>query len=390
MLSFREHVRERLEELKAASLLRDPLLSEAQGSTHVVVGGKRLLNFASNDYLGFSQDSGIRKALEEAAKQWGGAASSRLLSGTLLPHRKAESLLAAFVGHEDARLFSSGYAANLGAISALVGPGDALFSDALNHASIIDGCRLSRAKVLVYRHKDMGHLEELLAENRQSFRAALIVSDGVFSMDGDIAPLSELRRLADRYEAGLLIDEAHALGVLGPEGRGLCASLGVQADVITGMLGKAFGLAGGFVASDAMTIRLIENRARSYVFSTALHPALALAAIHALEQLRQAEEARKRLREFRSLVWSALPPPLQARIQAHPHVPIVPIVIGEVQKTLRFAKALNEEGIFAPAIRPPTVPEGSARIRISLSAAHDPKEIEWASQILRKNCVELI
>ncbi len=392
MRPFREHLLARSEHLRRRGLLREPATSSAPSGTHVTLGGQRLLNLASNNYLGLASDPRVLDALSRAARTWGSAAASRLVTGSLLPHREAEAALAAFVDHEDARLFSSGYAANVGAISGLVGRGDVVFSDALNHASLIDGCRLSRAEVVVYPHRDVALLAELLERHRPTDGAALIVSDAVFSMDADLAPLGALRALADRSEAGLLVDEAHALGVLGPEGRGLSRALGVRPDVTTGMLGKAFGLQGGFVASSADVLHLLESTARSYVFSTGVHAALAAVLPSLVAWVRDADDARARLRRHRARLARAVPrafslPPSIAPEDAEGLVgatPILPVILGESALAMEVAGQLREEGIFAPAIRPPTVAPGTARLRLVPIASHADEDLALAERALAR------
>lgn len=381
MTGFREHVASRLADLRRRALLRDPVISALPTGSHVVVGGTRLLNLCSNNYLGLAEDPRLRAALSVAAATWGGAGASRLITGSLAPHRAAEQALAAYVGHEDARLFSSGYAANVGAVAGLVGPEDVLFSDALNHASLIDGCRLSRARVLVYPHRDVEALERLLAQHRAQHRAALVVTDAVFSMDADVAPLAALRTLADRFDAGLLVDEAHSLGVLGAEGRGLAASLGVRADVVTGMLGKALGLAGGFVAAAEPVLRLLQTTARSYVFSTGVHAALAAVVPSVVGWARAADDARTTLARHRSVLARAVGGAALA-VHAAPLVPVLPVLLGEPEGALAVADALRARGLFAQAIRPPTVPAGTSRLRLVPIATHTDDEILAAAAAL--------
>ncbi len=382
MQPFRHHVGARLEDLRSRSLLRDPVVSDVPSGTHVVVGGERLLNLCSNNYLGLADDARLRSALVDAAGQWGSAGASRLIAGSLTPHRAAEAALAAHVLHDDARLFSSGYAANVGAIAGLVGPDDLVFSDALNHASLIDGCRLSRARVLVYPHADLEALERLLAEHRTRHRAALIVTDAVFSMDADVAPLRALRAIADRWSAGLLVDEAHALGVLGPAGRGLAAAEGVRADVTTGMLGKAFGLSGGFVAGPADVVRLLETTARSYVFSTGVHAALAAVVPALVGWVQNADAARERVRRHRAVLADAASQRARVGIGADAGVPVLPVILGEPTRALAVSAALRRRGIFVSAIRPPTVPTGTARLRLVPIATHDDADIALAAAAL--------
>lgn len=380
MQRFRDHVASRLDELRRQGLLRDPVTSTVPSGTHLLIGGRRLLNLCSNNYLGLADDPRLRAALVAAADTWGSAGASRLITGSLAPHRHAEAALAAHVGHEDARLFTSGYAANIGAIAGLAGPEDVVFSDALNHASLIDGCRLSRARVVVYPHRDVVALERLLGAHRRQHRAALLVTDSVFSMDADLAPLRALRRLADEHDAALLVDEAHALGVLGPTGRGWAAAQGVRADVTTGMLGKAFGLSGGFVATDSQTSRLLETTARSYVFSTGIHAALAAVVPQLVRWVAEADDARARLRQHRDVLAAALPAPY-AR-SSEEFAPILPVVLGEGARALEVSAALRDLGLFAQAIRPPTVPHGTARLRLVPIATHSADDIAAAAAAL--------
>jgi 8-amino-7-oxononanoate synthase len=291
-------------------------------------------------------------------------------------HREAEAALARFVGAPDAALFSTGYAANVGALQSLAGPGDLLFSDALNHASLIDGCRLSRATVHVYRHADPSHLESLLREHRSGGRRAIILSDSLFSMDGDAAPLAQLSDLAKRFDAGLFVDEAHALGVLGPSGRGLAAAVGVQPDVLVGTLGKSFGVAGAFVAGRDDLVSLVRNRARSFVYSTAPPPLIARAACAAIPLVEDANEPRRRLLNHASR--------LRAELRALGFdVPdgesqILPVLIGDNDRTMRLSAKLLDRGVFVQGIRPPTVPVGTARLRLTPMATHRPEHIDRA------------
>lgn len=376
-----------LAELEARQLRR--YLGErqlAQGAV-IRVDGQELLNFGSNDYLGLANDA-CHMAVGAAigAVGWG-AGASPLVVGRGPEHAALERELADFEGTEAALLFSSGYAANVGAITALAGPGDAIFSDALNHASVIDGARLSRAEVFVYSHRDPEHLQSLLAQHRARARKALIVTDSLFSMDGVIAPLRELHALARDYDAGLMVDEAHALGVFGPNGRGLSAALGIEPDVIVGTLGKSFGLAGAFVAASEEVVTLVRNRARSFVYSTAPPPMLARAAIAALRLVREADHARVRLLEHASKLRSGL-------AQLGFEIPegesqIIPVLIGENRRTMQLSAKLLERGVFVQGIRPPTVPAGTARLRLTPMATHQAEQIEqviaaFASIVLKR------
>lgn len=373
-MRFDRHVAARLDDLARAGILRTPRLLDGRQGTAALIDGREVLVFCSNDYLGHGDHPALRAALADGAARWGASASaSRLVSGTKRPHRDAESALASLVGAPSAVLFSTGYAANVGALQALVGPGDLILSDALNHASLIDGCRLSRAEVRVFPHRDLDAAAVLLAQHRRNARACLIVTDSIFSMDGDAADLVSLRALADRHDAGLLVDEAHALGIAGPAGAGLCAERGVRPDVLIGTLGKAFGLSGAFAAGSPQIAQLIENRARSYVFSTAPAPAIAAATPVAVALVRGADEARERLRLHTRTLRDALRRLGHAAIDTPS--PILPILLGDPAPAMRASAALLERGIFVHGIRPPTVPEGTARLRLVPMATHSDDDV---------------
>ncbi|MBW2376963.1 MAG: 8-amino-7-oxononanoate synthase, partial [Deltaproteobacteria bacterium] len=306
-MAFQTQIRDALSQLEAAGLLRRPLRISGPQGPEVEIDGRRVLCFCSNNYLGLANHPALVEASAASAHHDGvGAAASRLITGTMDSHRQAEVAFADFLGAPATALFSTGYAANLGTIQALVGPGDAIFSDALNHASLIDGCRLSRATVHVYSHRDSDHLESLLRDHRSRSRRALIVTDSLFSMDGVTAPLSDIATLARSFDAGLLVDEAHALGVFGPNGRGLSAAMGIEPDVVVGTLGKSFGVAGAFVAASEAIVGLIRNRARSFVYSTAPPPMIARAAVAALQLVREADDARTSLLRNAELLRSGL------------------------------------------------------------------------------------
>lgn len=376
-MGFQAQIEEALRALDDAGLRRHPpRISGTQGPT-VQIDGRRVLCFCSNNYLGLADHPDLVQALSKGAEREGASASaSRLITGTMDAHEEAEQRFAEFVGAEASVLFSTGYAANVGTIPALVGPGDLVFSDALNHASLIDGCRLSRAKVLIYRHRDIDHLRGLLREHRAEGRRALIVSDSLFSMDGVLAPIRDLHDLAQDFDAGLMLDEAHALGVLGPEGRGAAFAENLQPDLIVGTLGKSFGTAGAFVACSRTTAGLLRNRARSFVYSTAPPPAVIRAALAALPLVRAADDARQRLREHGTRVRNAL----RALDLPVPdgNGPILPVPLGANDRAMRWSHALFEEGVFVQGIRPPTVPVGTARLRLTLMATHREEHIETA------------
>lgn len=376
-MGFRSDIGQALAELGRAGLLRRPPAIESAQGPEIVIDGRRVVCLCSNNYLGLAHDPAITEAARKAAEKEGvGAGASRLITGTMGAHLEAEEKLAQFVGAPAALLFSSGYAANVGSIQALVGRDDVLFSDALNHASLIDGARLSRAEVHVYPHRDLSGLRGLLERHRRGKRRALIVSDSVFSMDGVIAPVEGLAALAMEFDAGLMIDEAHALGVLGPDGAGVCASVGVAPDVLIGTLGKSFGVAGAFVAGSQELTALVRNRARSFVYSTAPPPVLARAVVAALHRVREADDSRARLLrhadtlriELRRLGFDVKSGSTQ----------IVPVLIGANDRTMRLSAELLERGVFVQGIRPPTVAEGTARLRLTPMATHQTEHIERA------------
>ncbi|MCA9531294.1 MAG: 8-amino-7-oxononanoate synthase [Myxococcales bacterium] len=370
---------ERLDALRARRLYRSPPLVTGPQGAHLTVAGRPVIGLCSNDYLGLASDPALRAAAHRAIDLYGvGAGASRLVSGTMEAHEAAEHALAAFVEAPSARLFATGYAANVGTVQALVGPDDLIFSDALNHASLIDGCRLSRARVFVYRHADVAHLEALLRAHRGEGRRALILSDAVFSMDGDLAPVARLRALADAHDAALMVDEAHALGVIGPGGRGVCASAGVTPDALVGTLGKAFGCAGAFVTGSSELTDLLLQRARSFVFSTAPSPILAAVAVAAAERVRAADGLRAKVAGLQARLREELS---GLGYEVHPGAtPIVPVLIGDAEQTMRLSAAILERGVFAQGIRPPTVAAGTSRLRLVATAAHSDDDID---QVLR-------
>jgi len=376
-MAFQTQIHQALAELETAGLLRRPLRISGPQGPEIEIDGQRVLCLCSNNYLGLADHRAIVAASQASARQDGvGAGASRLITGTMGAHEEAELAFAEFIQAPAAALFSTGYAANVGTVQALVGPGDAVFSDALNHASLIDGCRLSRATVHVYSHRDVQQLESLMQEHRPRAGRALIITDSLFSMDGVTAPLRDLAALASSFGAGLLVDEAHALGVLGPGGRGLAAAQGIEPDVIVGTLGKAFGVAGAFVAASEEIVSLVRNRARSFVYSTAPPPMNARAAIAALGLVREGDAARATLLAHADRLRSEL------RKQGF-DVPtddshILPVLIGDNDRTMQLSAKLLDRGIFVQGIRPPTVPEGTARLRVTPMATHRPEHIERA------------
>jgi glycine C-acetyltransferase/8-amino-7-oxononanoate synthase len=372
-------VAERLDELRASGLHRRLRLIEGAQGPRVVLDGQSVLLLCSNNYLGLADHPQVREVAAAAAIRWGaGAGASRLISGNMAPHQRLEERLAAFKGYEAGLLFGSGYLANIGAISALAGRGSVVFSDELNHASIVDGCRLARAETFVYRHTDVEHLAWGLRKG--GGRGSLIVSDGVFSMDGDVAPLEQLVRLAREYGCRLLIDEAHATGALGPGGRGSVAAAGLsgEVDLVVGTLGKALGSYGAYVCASAELRDFLLNTARPFIFSTALPPPVLAAALAALELL---EAEPQRVRRLRSNA-AALRDGLRAEgLNAGGGTSqIVPLEVGEADATMALCERLLERGVFAQGIRPPTVPPGSSRLRFSVMATHEPTELRKAAR----------
>jgi glycine C-acetyltransferase/8-amino-7-oxononanoate synthase len=381
-------VAERLEELRERGLYRRLRLVEGPQGPRVLLGEREVLLLCSNNYLGLADDRRVREAAAEAALRWGaGAGASRLISGNMEPHRDLERRLAAFKGYEAALLFGSGYLANTGVIAALAGQGQVVFSDELNHASIVDGCRLARAETFVYRHGDLEHLAWGLREAGE--RAALIVSDGVFSMDGDVAPLDGLSELAQCHHCRLMVDEAHATGATGPGGRGSVSAAGLSGavDVVVGTLGKALGSYGAYVCADAETVDLLVNCARPFIFSTAPPPPAVGAAAAALELLEAEPERVERLQANAATLREAL---AAAGLSASAsRTQIVPVEVGEAEATMELCERLLERGVFAQGIRPPTVPAGSSRLRLTVMATHDPAELREAGRLAGEAAREL-
>jgi 8-amino-7-oxononanoate synthase len=371
---------EELADLEAHGLLRtlEPLAGP-QGPV-IRLGGRSLLNFSSNDYLGLAADPRLAAAFAEALRRWGiGAGASRLVVGDTDAHRRLEARLARFEGTEAALLFNGGYPANVGIVPALVGRGDLVVSDALNHASLVDGCRLSRAEVVVAPHAQPEAVARALAG--RTARRKLVVTDAVFSMDGDRAPLRALAEVCQEAGAALLVDEAHATGVLGERGAGLCELTGVEPDLRMGTLGKALGVFGAFAAGSRPVMDLLVNRARSVVFSTTLPPALCEVATVAVDLLQHDPELRPRLlRNVERFVVGVR----TLGFAAEPSSAIVPLVLGSPGRALAASAFLRERDILAKPIRPPAVPEGTSRLRFALSAAHTEAQVDRALEALQE------
>jgi 8-amino-7-oxononanoate synthase len=373
-----------LQRLEHQLLLRSPLSVSAYNGPYITVNNRKLLLLCSNDYLGLAGNDALRHAAVSALEHYGfGSGASRLISGTSKIHQELEERIALFKGTEAALLFNTGYAANTGIIPALAESGDVILSDSLNHASIIDGCRLSKALVRVYRHRDVEHAATLLEECR-AYRRKLIVTDGVFSMDGDLAPLPELTVLAEQYGALLMVDDAHATGVFGSCGTGTTEHFGLhgRVPIQMGTLGKALGSFGAYVAGSRTLIDYLLHRSRSFIFSTALPPAVCAASLAALDIVENEPERRETLWKNRDRFIKGL---VSAGIDVGiSDSPIVPVVIGSAAKTIQTAQKLMDDGVYAAAIRPPTVPEGLARIRATIMATHSDGDIDAALSVFAK------
>lgn len=377
-----------LDAIDAEGLTRRRRILDSNCGPEAVVDGRLLLAFCSNDYLGLANDPRIAQAMADGALRWGaGSGAAHLVSGHLRPHHELEEALAWFEARHRAIYFSTGYMANLALVPTLVGRGDAVFADKLNHASLIDAVQLCRADSHRYPHRDMAALERLLAAS--DARHKLIVTDAVFSMDGDMAPLDTLYELAEKYDTWLVIDDAHGFGVLGPHGQGSTGHFGLPPSgrvLYMGTLGKAAGVSGAFVAGSARVIEWLLQRARTYIFTTASSPAVACALLKSLDIIRgeEGDQRRAHLQTLITHLRQRLAPLAEAAgwELATSETAIQPLIIGGNQETLAVAKALDERNIWVPAIRPPTVPKGHSRLRISLSAAHTLEQVDRLADAL--------
>jgi 8-amino-7-oxononanoate synthase len=378
-----------LDDLRARSLLRRLREIESAAGPDMEISGRKLINFASNDYLGLAAEPVLREAAKAAIDQYGvGAAASRLVSGTLTPHVRLEERLAQFKQTEAALAFTSGYAAAVGTLSAICGREDVVILDKLAHASLIDGAKLSGATIRVFPHNHLGKLESHLrwARDNHPDGRIVVVTESVFSMDGDWCPLSEIVALKKRFGTLLLLDEAHAVGVIGSNGRGLADHLGLapEIDIHMGTLSKALGCAGGYICGSRKLIDLLINRARSFVYSTAPSPVIAAAACAAIEWLmsRTGEQRRQALRGNLSHFAECIPQLFasERKVQSA----IIPLIVGTAERALEAAQALAERGYFVPAIRYPTVPKDAARLRVTISAKHTFKQITGLCEALRE------
>jgi len=383
-------ISERLAELEQLGLGRRLRMISGPQGPRVLLDGRPVLLMCSNNYLGLADHPRVREAAAEAAMRWGvGAGASRLVSGTMTIHRRLEDRLAAFKGSEGAILFGSGYLANLGVIGALAGRDGVVFSDELNHASIVDGCRLSRARIAIYRHRDVEHLDWCLRRHGDRASERLIVTDSVFSMDGDVAPLGDIVELAEMHGARVVVDEAHAIGNLGPGGRGAVADAGLEGeiDVVVGTLGKALGSYGAYACASAEMVRYLINAARSLIFSTAPGPPAIAGALAALEILEERPHRVARLRSNARALRGALS--AEGFPIAETDMHIVPLVVGDERDAMSLCQRAIERGVFAQAIRPPTVPAGTSRLRLTTMASHTRGELAKAAKVFGSAAREL-
>ena len=373
-----------LTQLDKKQLLRRLTVVDAYDGPRITVNGRSMLLMCSNDYLGMANHPALCEAATQAMKRYGfGAGASRLVSGSSEVHHELERRIAQYKGTEAAIIFNSGYAANTGVLQSVAGEGDVVLSDSMNHASIVDGCRLCKADVHIYRHSDMNHVEEIL-KKRATARRKLIVTDGVFSMDGDIAPLPDLVSLCEKYRAILMVDDAHATGVLGKTGKGTVEHFGLagRVHIHMGTLGKALGSFGAFIAGNRDLIDFLINRARSFIYSTAMPPSVCAASIAAIDVVEAEPGRRESLWKNRARFVLGLK--ALGIDTGRSETQIVPIMIGDPAKTLKAAEKLFEHGVYATAIRPPTVPNGTARIRTTIMSTHSYENIDVVVALIEK------
>lgn len=383
---MKRSIQNELEEIRSKGLFRSTRLITGRQSEKVMLAGREVLLLCSNNYLGLAEHPALAAASIRAIERYGASSgASRLVSGTMELHEQLERSVAAFKKSESALVFNSGHAANTGIIPALVGRGDAVYSDRLNHASIVDGIRLSGARLFRYAHNDHQQLAELL-EKHNGFGRSLIVTDGVFSMDGDLAPLTELADLKRRHDALLMVDDAHGSGVLGPQGRGSAELLGAAGDVDIkmGTFGKALGSFGAYAAVSGELRELLVNRSRSFIFSTSLPPSVLAASLAAVEVVQSLEGDLLRERLHANAAFFRRGLKELGFFVPEGSTQIIPVLTGDTEITMRFSAALLEEGIFAQGIRPPTVPGGSCRIRFTIMATHSMDDLENALEIIGK------
>jgi len=365
-------------------LLRELSVIDSSCGPIMSLNGENILLFSSNDYLGLANHGHLKHAAQKAIEQFGvGSGASRLVSGTLTPHHDLEKALARFFGTEASLIFSSGYAANTGIIPTLIAPEGLIFADRLCHASLIDGCHLSRARLRIFHHNDVDHLQSLLAK-RSTDGPALIVTEGVFSMDGDLAPLPELVRLAEEFEAILLIDDAHGTGVMGPTGRGTLEHCRIESANLLhmGTLSKALGTSGGFITGTKEFIAYLINTSRSFIYSTASPPAMAAAAQAAIQIIQQEPERRARLWQNREHMYQGLR--TMGYHMTKTQSPILPIIVHDPELAVEMSHGLQKHGISIPAIRPPTVPKGTSRLRVTVTSEHSIEQIDTALEAIQQ------
>lgn len=374
------NIQQKLKQIEEQGLKRELIYLDRSGAD-VVHKGKRYLNFSSNDYLNFAADTRLKDNAKNSIDKWGiGATGSRLMSGSLEPHKRLEEKISQWLGYKSALVFGSGFLTNLGLISALCQANDIVLFDKLDHASLIDGIRMSGAKWKRYKHKNTNDLERLLEQYNNVQERIFIITDSVFSMDGDIAPVKEISKLAKKYNAILIVDEAHAIGIFGEKGAGICNEQKIKPDIITGTLSKALGSYGGFAVFSKEIEQLCVNKARSFIYSTALPAVCAATGEKAIDIIQEekvlGEELLKKAKMFYGKIQKAGFDLLPFESQ------VIPVMIGDNDKTLKFTQALLEEELFVKAIRPPTVPKGTSRVRLSITLAHTKEELEKALEII--------
>lgn len=384
MTDFDLLLQRELETLRRQGLFREMRRVDGMQGPTVIIDGKETILLSSNNYLGLASHPEIINAQMQALERFGtGSCASRLISGNAILHETLERKIADFKDVESAIVFSTGYMANVGTISAIIGEGDLVVCDKLNHASIIDGVRLSNAMLRIYPHKNLERLEDIL-KKESSYKTRLIITDGIFSMDGDIAPLPELIKICQKYKAILMLDDAHATGVLGKNGKGTCEHFGIKdgIDIRMGTFSKALGNLGGYIAGSRILIEYIRNKARSFIYSTALPPAIVSGCIKAIEIVEKDSELRNRLwqniEKFRDALLDLKFDTMGSKTQ------IIPVCTGDLASTMRASEFLFKNGVFAPGIRPPTVPKNKCRIRLSLMATHTKDHIDKVIDIFRR------
>ncbi|TMK83985.1 MAG: glycine C-acetyltransferase [Actinobacteria bacterium] len=381
-----DYLRQQLEELERAGTALHPRVLELHQAARTRFDGRDVINLASNNYLGLAAHPRLKAAAAEASMEYGaGSGAVRTIAGTMTLHRELERRFAEFKGAEDALMFQSGFTANSGTVAAILSKEDVIVSDQLNHASIIDGARLSRAEIQVFPHKDWAAADRLLDETKDRGRRQLLITDGVFSMDGDIAPLPDLVQIAEKHQAIMMIDDAHASGVLGPGGKGTVAHFGLdpsRVDIQVGTLSKAIGVLGGFIAGPSHLIQWLVNRGRPFLFSTSAPPGVAAACIAALDVIRDEPERIDRLWTNTALFKAGLHD--RGFDTGMSETPISPVIAGEETKAVELSHLLWEEGVFTPAIVFPTVARGQARVRTIVTADHTEEDLREALEAFEK------